>query len=644
MEAQQQIGAQALLQLGSKSERARKEREREREAHERQREEHDEERDTRDAAPAAHEPIDVAGLAAADAAGMDADEDSKNQQLNDAVEAAVMRYVGGTLERKKRRPVDDLMEFGPWTGFLAEEMEGEGGESHAGEGHTAPLGGAAGAAGAGEADYDAYGRRRRRKRTHDANVDPDLTGMDSLEHDELVQAAILDARELAKHLGNGGLLQEHDLMAAHNSLHALAPHQAQQVLAAATAAVNHESPKRRRKSAAEAPAPSKFDHLTLLEALVVELAALACLWYNLLPQPSNSGPRAFLPEEIAAVEHFISGYGHLHKVTRQDVCNRIWLSERKKDNFWELLTRILPYRLRALVYKHVRRQFHVFEVRGKWTPAEDEYLRKLAATKEGNWKEIGEVMGRMPEDCRDRWRNYIKCGDNRVLNKWLEAEEDKLREIVNELLAGKKESVLNWTVVSEKMNGVRLRIQCRYKWNKLVKKKANLRTLYMDARTKLWLVRKMQSLGFATRDAVDWGYLAHLHRETRGGAAAGAGAGAGAGDAPEKLWDAADLKAAFEKMEPEVREHKKRPLAEVVAELEQLYTQHGAASGAASAGGATGGAGGAPKRATLPAPYPARLGSGQADIDDATSIANAAVAAVATVNADAQQQQYSLWR
>ena len=103
-------------------------------------------------------------------------------------------------------------------------------------------------------------------------------------------------------------------------------------------------------------------------------------------------------------------------------------------------------------------------------------LRKLASTKEGNWKEIGDNMGRMPEDCRDRWRNYVKCGENRVSNKWSEEEERKLRDIVTDMVAHigddnkLKAPTINWTIVSERMNGVRSRIQCRYKWNKLVKR------------------------------------------------------------------------------------------------------------------------------------------------------------------------------
>ena len=159
MEAQQQIGAQALLQLGNKHEKGK------------------------------GSDDEYSG-----------DDDEKNQQLNDAVEAAVMRYVGGTLEERKRRKsiangnqtmengpsgdenssrgggpavVDDMLsEFGPWTGFLDE------------------------GAMAADVAHEVFRQTPRKRRKKDSlNVDPELAGLDDLlEHDRLVQAAIMDAR------------------------------------------------------------------------------------------------------------------------------------------------------------------------------------------------------------------------------------------------------------------------------------------------------------------------------------------------------------------------------------------------------------------------------------------------------------------
>lgn len=648
-----------------------------------------------------------------------------NQQINDAVEAAVMRYVGGTLDntgenssgsgsRKNKRKLnhDDIMsninEFNQWTGFLDEDItENQAEEFNSFAHHQAPA--------QQQQQHSLSGKvPKRKKKKNNATdqahneIDPELTGLDSTaEHDQLVQAAIMDARELAKQLGNGSLHND-DASSVHNSLNSLPPHQAQQVIAAATAAVQNqgqpnpesiaainqlaqaasslsgdinrssEANKQRKGSKLEdgiinyqtiKPTTNyrkpKFNHLTSIDSLVEEASAQACGWYNNLPQTNSSGPRIFSPEEIGAVDHFITGYCHLHKLNRQDICNRIWSNERKKDNFWESLTRVLPYRSRASVYKHVRRQYHVFDVRAKWTKEDDEVLRKLASTKEGNWKEIGDTMGRMPEDCRDRWRNYVKCGDNRILNKWSEEEETKLKEIVTDMMSNigednkLKPPSINWTVVSERMNGVRSRIQCRYKWNKLVKRASAARASYMSQNTRLWLFQRLQRLGFPTLESIDWDYIVHLYNEEQ----------KHLNNPDEKKtesdenWIASDFKVGFEKMKSEIKDHRKMSLPEVLERLiDDFYIRQGQApprsqnqehhqqpqhhqhqvplpmhgSQDVSHYSST----------TRQVPSQSVQGHVQEEEDDATTIANAAVAAVsASVNGDdTQQQEYSLWR
>ena len=488
------------------------------------------------------------------------DSHESSTQLNDAVEAAVLRYVGGTLDNRMDRPYKrrhELMNIDYQWNFLDDNDN---------------------------------------KRKKHSDIDPELAGLDS-EHDQLVQAAIMDARELAKQLGQGALHEE-------GAVHGLAPHQAQQVLAeikdgssrSRDATRNrqmttHQGQDRNRET--DNDHHTDLKKFTSLDSLVDEAASMACSWYNSVPH-ETPGPRMFLAQEIAAVDLFIHGYCHLHKLSRQDICARIWSNERKKDNFWESLTRVLPYRLRALVYKHVRRQYHVFQVRAKWSKEDDEFLRKLAQTKQGNWKEIGDIMGRMPEDCRDRWRKYVKCGDNRLLNKWLEDEEKQLRDAVAQVQGSDSEKPINWTVVSEKMNGIRLRIQCRYKWNKLLKRESSVRAASMDAHTKLWLFQKLQSLDFPTVESVDWQYLAQMYQDEQ----------------KDARWASADFKFGFDKLKSEVKNHRKLPLSEILTRLiTDLYAREG--------------------QELPPADFDAKM--------DSASLANAAVAAVE------DNQQY-LWR
>ncbi|KAH0559898.1 hypothetical protein GP486_003581 [Trichoglossum hirsutum] len=206
---------------------------------------------------------------------------------------------------------------------------------------------------------------------------------------------------------------------------------------------------------------------------------------------TKGGP--FSEHEENLLKQFMDGYKLEHGLTEQELNARVWAERRlNRDDFWDQVSAILPYRPRQSIYKYCRRQFHNFPKRGQWTPEEDEEL--AVATKEHpqQWKIVGSLLNRMPEDCRDRWRNYLKCGEARKRDVWTEQEENQLRQHVREVIAllgrekapdasasrenvlsdeevDRKASLVNWTVISEKMGGTRSRIQCSYKWKKLQK-------------------------------------------------------------------------------------------------------------------------------------------------------------------------------
>lgn len=560
------------------------------------------------------------------------DELEKEQQLNDAVEAAVMRYVGGTLtdpnnnnsenhghehhsgghggshshgadeplhahapdmllDGKRKLPED--FEY-QWDRFLEEDV----------------------------AEFERTPPKRRRRKSFGAghDIDPELAGLDSsAEHDQLVHAAILGAGELAKQLALPAALAGAAGDADASGTPPPDGHAINQLAHAASAvsAGMKRKPKRPLKKQAEpraegAGAPRLKYDTSSLEALVEQAAAEACMWYNSQADAGMGGPRLFSPEEIAIVEHFMDGYCQLHRLLRMDICRRVWSAERTKDSFWELMNKVLPYRSRALVYKHIRRQYHVFEIRARWTAEEDELLRKLTDSGNTNWKKVGETMGRMPEDCRDRWRNYIKCGANRVANKWSDAEEQLLKTIVMEMLThapGDKPIQINWTVVLERMRGVRLRIQCRYKWNKLLRRELLLRIALMDSATKVWLLGRLLDANFPDADSIDWDYILHMYLEEHKSKA-------------KELWTASDFKVALEKMCGSVRDRKSLPLHVVLTKLLSSFYE--------------------PDVQTKEF-EPMRNISEE---DQASSVANATVAAVSSgvTEQEAQHQEYSLWR
>ena len=276
--------------------------------------------------------------------------------------------------------------------------------------------------------------------------------------------------------------------------------------------------------------------------------------------------KAFKPEEEEVIDNFIASHCAKNDLKREDFCKRIWSNAGQKDNFWKSLCELFPERSRSSLYKHVRRRYHIFEQRGKWTAEEDASLRQICLEKEGQWSLVGQMLGRMPEDCRDRWRNYLKCGDNKNTAKWTDEEEQNLIVIVNRVVANgfhyylakeafirkkdflvqsallgkvsEKEArdaeaafeklnerekeqdhhidsirstnlkeVINWTLISEVMNGTRSRIQIRYKWKnslkKLVKKwfeKSNK----MDFVKFVRVIKQQLDDGYENEDLLNW--------------------------------------------------------------------------------------------------------------------------------------------
>lgn len=466
----------------------------------------------------------------------DDDTHDHDDHLNDTVEAAVMRYVGGTLDKKRSQEVN-ISDINQWILDDFDAFE--------------------------EIEKETSKKKKKRKLM---NVDPELAGLE--EHDQLVQD-VMNARD---HIEQ----DNYDNVSIAQSATSLLK--------------------------------KKFKHITNIESLVEESSAAPITWFNSQSSFTSKGPRVFSQIETDAVDHFISGYCHLYNLTRTDICNRIWSSDRKKDNFWEPLTRVLPYRSRASVYKHVRRQYHVFDVRAKWLKEDDELLRKLSLSQEGRWKEVGEAMGRMPEDCRDRWRNYVKCGENRASNKWSEAEERQLTDIVTEFIAASKQNknpTINWTIISDKMNGIRSRIQCRYKWNKLIKRESALRAAYMTLETKMWLLHKLQQ--FSSLELVDWKYILdvynqefklRLHED-------------------KFVWDIPDFKAGFDLLKQESGDIRGQN-TDFQGYIRKLIHERTFADGDES----------------------------EDEKEESSNIASAAVAAAATsLEGDsAQPQEYSLWR
>ena len=76
-------------------------------------------------------------------------------------------------------------------------------------------------------------------------------------------------------------------------------------------------------------------------------------------------------------------------------------------------------------------------LQGKWSQDEDDQLRQLVGEKGSKWAEISRSLNRLPEGCRDRWRE-LKLGDAKLTGRWSKEETERLRTLVNAYMSQKQ--------------------------------------------------------------------------------------------------------------------------------------------------------------------------------------------------------------
>lgn len=147
---------------------------------------------------------------------------------------------------------------------------------------------------------------------------------------------------------------------------------------------------------------------------------------------------------------------------------------------WIRIFSLCPDRHRQKIINITRKKFHNFVARGTWTIEQDTELRDLIEVHGTKWSEIAAIVNRHPEDLRDRYRNYIVCGDAQRKDSWDESEEQNLAQYImeamtaidelrslqpsRELLKKTYEELIDWQNISERMERTRSRLQCITKW------------------------------------------------------------------------------------------------------------------------------------------------------------------------------------
>jgi hypothetical protein len=198
--------------------------------------------------------------------------------------------------------------------------------------------------------------------------------------------------------------------------------------------------------------------------------------------------------EAAVIKLALARFRDMHDVTESEQNDLIQSNAQsgKAASLWAWVLPELPDRGRMSVIRYCRRKYHNYAKRGGWSPEEDEDLRLAFEKKPNKWKEIAAILDRHPEDVRDRYRNYLICGDKMKKDTWSEQEENDLRNAVAKFfekeLASRREQMeqdpslhlsldltdddIQWPIISEYMGRTRSRLQCSSKWKLLREREA----------------------------------------------------------------------------------------------------------------------------------------------------------------------------
>ena len=225
----------------------------------------------------------------------------------------------------------------------------------------------------------------------------------------------------------------------------------------------------------------------------------------------KGGP--YTAAEAEKLDRFRDSYCEANNMSIEQFNNYIQSSMRGNPTATEIFNEcheVLPYRPRMSVQKYCRRHFHNFQ-RGTWSAEEDEMLKYAVAEKGNNWKAISEMVGRMADDCRDRYRNYVHNSENRNREQWTNEEVQSFCNAIDYCTQAMKDErrqariekygedaldtesgsdpedndmkLINWQVVSDRMGGMRSRLQCIFKWSQLqTNQQKELLRKYRDAR------------------------------------------------------------------------------------------------------------------------------------------------------------------
>ncbi|CAM9263547.1 unnamed protein product, partial [Ectocarpus fasciculatus] len=221
--------------------------------------------------------------------------------------------------------------------------------------------------------------------------------------------------------------------------------------------------------------------------------------------------------ESKLVVDAIKSYASANAITVESLCQGGSRTGGSKKA-WLSIANWLPDRSVQSIYRHGIRQLHGMKM-GPWADEEVAQLKLLVCTHGKKWADIGEMIGRSADSCRDKSRELISTPQE---GPWTEQEEKLLNKLIMDrmgcsegmtevMLTGDEEVDVPWAEVARIIKS-RNRIACRKKWDYLQMQRRQKWQYVRDksgsaASVNLAFIKAILATGAADESELNWSSL-----------------------------------------------------------------------------------------------------------------------------------------
>lgn len=206
------------------------------------------------------------------------------------------------------------------------------------------------------------------------------------------------------------------------------------------------------------------------------------------PQPQEqirNGPLDH--EEVRIVEQIVRDYRDSQHLSQAELNESFHKIDSHSFHMLSVMIETLRNRTRRALMRFCQRHYHNYS-RGSFTDEEDRTIIKCQAERPDQWVWIAAQVDRLPGDCRDRWKDYLRLKNERKTHEWSAEEEARLLEAMKSSLEQLQEmgpvcdgmsiyelrpDDVSYLFVSNHV-GTRNRLQCRKRWQTLCRQKENV--------------------------------------------------------------------------------------------------------------------------------------------------------------------------